>query len=270
MDNLIHITENYCVLHELIGLFDNHEFEEYLSSEDIVTDEKLERVEDFQGELIESDILISLLCCVDGKEGGDVTANFSEEEDFNDFIDLLNSMGLNCFVDLNPVMTEAENMRALLDEEEKKKLDDRLDDSDIRARIFMSKKDDYSISYFSRMLFLQGKTVNYHRIYGEFLGFPEENIDCFVFHERRDFTRKLLKLMDKDRPETVSDWELADRHQEDLTDREYENLRTFIYSLYPDKEESLDKALQIASERRKKLEDNGVDTDHYVDLFLDW
>lgn len=258
------------MLTEFISLLDNHEFEEYLSDSDEITEDKLKEVESFQGEVIESDILITLLCCVDGKKGGDITGNFRTKESFNDFIELLNSMGLNCYVDFNPKLTQAENMKGLMDEEELDKLEDRLDNSDIRAHIYMTKKDDYNIDFFRKMLFLQGKTVNYHRMYGKFLGFPEENINCFVFHQRNKFTKKLLKLLGKGEPEMVSDWDLAEKHEDELSEEEYENLRAFVYSIYPDVDSSLKKALKNSERKRNLLEENGIDTDSYVESFLDW
>lgn len=113
------------MLTRLISLLNDHQFEEYLSNSDNVTEDKLRKVESFQGEIIESDILITLLWCVNGRDGGDITGNFNTEEGFNDFIDLLNSMGLNCFVDLSPKLTEAENMKSLMTDKELDKLEER-------------------------------------------------------------------------------------------------------------------------------------------------
>ena len=258
------------MLNDIIAILDNHEFEEYSSDLENVTKDKLGEIEDFQGEIIESDILITLLCCVGGKEGGDITGNFRSEQRFNKFIELLNSMGLNCYVDFNPLLTQAENMKGLMGEEELDKLEERLDNSDVRAHVFMTQKDDYGTGFFRKMFFLQGKTVKYHRMYGRFLGFPEENINCFVFHHRNRFTKKLLKVLGRGKPEMVSDWELAERNQEELSEEEYENLRAFIYSMYPDVDGTLEKALSKASIRRKLLEEKSIDTDSYVESFLDW
>lgn len=46
-------------------------------------------------------------------------------------------------------------------------------------------------------------------MYGEFLGFPEENVRCFVFHQRNKFSKKLMKLLGRGEPEMVSDWGIS-------------------------------------------------------------
>lgn len=258
------------MLSRILGIFGDCQFEEYLSESDNLTDGKLQEVEDYQGEIIESDILITLLCCVEGKEGGDITGNFNTKKRFDKFIELLNSMGLNCYVDFNPSLTQAENMKGLMDEEELRKLEERFDNSEVRAHIFMTKKDEYDIDFFRKLLFFQGKTVRYHRMYGDFLGFPEQNIDCFTFNQRNKFAKKLLRLLGCGEPDMVSDWDFAERHEDELSREEYEDLRAFVYSMYPDVEGSLKHALENASEKRKLLEQNGVDTRSYIELFMDW
>ena len=250
--------------------FSSHRFESFPSNSEYISEGKLHEVESFEGEVIESDILIAVLCCLDGKKGGDVTGNFEDRESFDRFVELLNSMGLNCFVDFSPELTEAENMKNLLDEESSGELEDQLQDAEIRARIFMTKDDSYDLDFFRKLLVYQKFTARYHRLYGEFLGFPEENIDCFTYHQRSRFFRKVLDLVGRGQPDMISDWELADRHREELSERQYQSLRAFVYSIYPDEEGSLDKALERSEERRELLEEYSLDAEAYAELFLDW
>lgn len=254
----------------LYGLISSHEIECFLSDSDELNADKLERIEGFAGEVIESEILITLLCCVGGKKGGDITCHFEDEERFGEFIELLNSMGLNCFVDFNPEKTEAENLRDHFGDEVSEEMTDMLDESEIRTHIFMTKNDYYDLNFFRKLFFYKNFTARYHRLYGRFLGFPEENVDCFVYNDRNQILKTFLSLLGRDQPQKISDWELAERNEEKLTEEEFEDLRAFVYSMYPDEDGSLEKALERARERRRLLEGYNVDTKKYIDLFTGW
>ena len=250
--------------------FSSHELKSFPAEKDEVSSEKLSEIEGFTGDVIESEVLITLLCCTGVKEGGDITCHFPSQNRFEEFIGLLNSMGLNCFVDFNPEMTEAENLRDHFGDEVSEELNSRLEDSEISTHIFMTKKDDYSLDFLRKLLIYKKFSVRYHRLYGKFLGFPEENIRCFTYHQRSRYVRSLLSLLGKDKPGLVSDWELAERHEDELSQEEFENLRAFIYCMYPDEEGSLQKALERAEEKRKMLEAYNIDVENYIDLFTEW
>lgn len=258
------------MLETLHRIFSDHELESFPAEKDEVTSEKLSRIEEFRGEVIESEILITLLCCTGAKEGGDITCHFPDRERFDGFIDLLNSMGLNCFVDFNPEKTEAENLRDHFGDEVSEELNSRLEESEIRTHIFMTKKEGYSLEFLRKLFLYRNTSSRYHRLYGEFLGFPEENIRCFTYHQRPETVKKFLSLLGRDEPGLVSDWELAERHEDELSRKEFEDLRAFVYCMYPDKEGSLEEALERAEEKRKILEAYSVDVEKYIDLFTEW
>ncbi|MFB6116368.1 MAG: hypothetical protein ABEK10_02540 [Candidatus Nanosalina sp.] len=250
--------------------FSSHELESFPAEKDEVSSDKLERVEEYTGEIIESEVLITLLCCTGAKEGGDITCHFSDKERFEEFIGLLNSMGLNCFVDFNPDMTEEENLRDQFGDQVSDQLNSRLEDSEIRTHIFMTKKEGYSLDFVRKLLFYRNLSVRYHRLYGEFLGFPEQNIRCFTYHQRSKYLRKFFSLIGRGEPDLISDWEMAERHEEELSNEEFENLRAFVYCMYPDQEGSLEKALERSEEKRRMLEAYGINVQKYVNLFTDW
>lgn len=245
-------------------------FEKFPSTGEKVSEEKLHRIQkEFEDEIIESAELITLLVCVDGKKGGDINVHFDTEESFDKFIDLLNSMGVNCFVDFDPELTTMENLSQFFTEEEvSSELDEQIEEADMRVRVFMTKKDSYKTDFFEKLeKFKSSDRSRYHRLYGEFLGMPEENIRSFIYDRRSDLSKKILEFFG-DRPEqTISDWDMAEKYSEEISEREKENLRTFIYSMYPDKKSSLDKAVEIGKERREKLEEHGVDTEKFIESF---
>lgn len=246
------------------------EFEGFPAEGEDVSEKKLHRLEeDFSDEVIESDQLICLLVCTGGKKGGDINGHFDTQESFDDFISLLNSMGVNCFVNFDPEMTTLENLSKFYEEDEvSEELDGQIEEAELRTRIFMTKKDSYRPEFFEKLEELKKKDrPRYHRLYGKFLGMPEENIRCFIYDQRSDISKKILELFHESPPDTISDWELADRYSEKVSEEEKDDLRTFLYSMYPDKKISLEKALETAEKRRKSLEKYGIDIERYVEMF---
>lgn len=245
------------------------EFEEFPTEGEDVSEEKLHRLEeDFSEEVIESDQLICLLVCTGGKRGGDINGHFETRNSFGDFISLLNSMGVNCFVNFDPEMTTLENFSVFYDDEVSEELDAQVEQAELRTRIFMTKKDSYRPEFFEKLEELKKKDrPRYHSLYGKFLGIPEENIRCFIYDQRSDISKKILEFFHEPPPDTISDWELADRYSEKISEEEKDNLRTFLYSMYPDKKGSLEKALETAEKRRRSLEKYGIDIERYVEMF---
>jgi hypothetical protein len=60
---------------------------------------------------------------------------------------------------------------------------------------------------------------------------------------------------------------MAGKYEEEISERQKDNLRTFIYSMYPDNESSLEKALKLSEAKREKLEQKGVNTEKFIEIF---
>ncbi len=132
----------------------------------------------------------------------------------------------------------------------------------------MTKNDSYNKNFFKKLEQLKNANRSrYHRLYGEFLGIPEKNIRCFIYSQRSKISRKILELF-RERPEPIiSDWDMAGKYEEEISERQKDNLRTFIYSMYPDNESSLEKALKLSEAKREKLEQKGVNTEKFIEIF---
>jgi len=246
------------------------ELEEFSSEEEKISGERLHCLEEsFSEQIIESDILICLLVATGGKKGGDITADFDSRESFDKFISLMNSLGVNCFVNFDPELTSRENMANFFEDEEvSEELDRQVEEAEVRASIFLTKQDSYNSSFFENLEKLKERDrPRYHRLYGEFLGIPEENINCFIYDQRSSLSKKLLELFREPPPETISDWDLAEKFREKISEEEKDSLRTFLYSMYPEREESLEKALRLAEERKQSLEEHGINPEKYIEMF---
>jgi hypothetical protein len=223
-------------------------------SEGTVPEDFLDR---FEGEMLGSDRLLSLLTGLEAKPASDVEGLFDSPEGFEAFISVMNSAGLNCYVEFDPSDTEAESMTTLFEEEG---VDVSVTDSfKVKARIFLTRKE-YSINFFRKMNFFKKVyRPGYHRIYGEFLEFNEEDIEAFVKDQKESpdpesDSRKAL------RPE-----ELTEKYGDELSEKEMKAFEALHFGLMENSEERFRQGVKEVEERKEKLEESCFNAEKVVE-----
>ncbi|MFB6175453.1 MAG: hypothetical protein ABEJ87_05815 [Candidatus Nanohalobium sp.] len=211
----------------------------------------------FEGEMLGSDRLLSLLTAIGVKPAADVEGFFDSQESFEDFISVMNSAGLNCYVEFDPSDTEAESMTSLFDEED---ADVSLTEGfEVKARIFLTRRE-YGVNFFRKMkLFRKTYRSRYHRMYGEFLGFREEDIEAFIEDQREEVgpesdSRRAL------RPE-----ELAEKFGDELSEEEMKAFEALHFGLMENSEKRFRQGVKEMRERKEKLEESSFDAEKVVE-----
>lgn len=210
----------------------------------------------FEGEMLGSDRLLSLLTALEVKPAADVEGFFDSRQSFEEFISVMNSAGLNCYVEFDPSDTEAESMTALFEEDADVSLTESFE---VKARIFLTRKE-YGINFFRKMkLFRKIYRSRYHRMYGEFLELREEDIEAFVVDQRDDVgpesdSRKAL------RPE-----ELAEKFGDELSDRELKAFEALHFGLMENSEERFRQGVKEMRERKEILEESSFDAEKVIE-----
>lgn len=211
----------------------------------------------FEDEMLGSDRLLSLLTALDVKPASDVEGFFDSKESFEDFISLMNSAGLNCYVEYDPSETEAESMMGLFEEEGADV--SLLEDYEVKARIFLT-REEYSTGFFRRMKFFKKfYTSKYHRMYGSFLGFREKDIEAFLRDQGKDLEPE-SGSRDAVRPE-----ELAERYGEELSDAESKAFEALHFGLMENSEDRYSEGVEEMQERRRILEESDFDADELIE-----
>lgn len=211
----------------------------------------------FEGELLSSDRLLSLLTALEVKPASDVEGFFNSEESFDDFISVMNSAGLNCYVEFDPSETEAESMKGLFEEEGG---DISFTESfEVKARIFLTRKE-YSINYFRKMkIFKKLYRSKYHRMYGEFLEFRERDIEAFVKSQKGSTD------LESDSRESLRPEELADKFGDDLLEEELKDFEALHFGLMENSEERFRQGVEEMRHMKEVLEESDFDCEKVVE-----
>lgn len=237
-------------------------FKKFPAGEGEADGEKLEQVEDeFSDEVMPTDRLIAMLVAVGEKDGGDIDGFFESRENFDEFIKLLNSMGVNCVVDFDPPSTMMESFSRLFEEDGENPVDELLEKTEVKVHVYMS-KNEYPARFFRFLkVLLEVYPPLYHRKFGEFLGFNEKNIESFVYENRSRVYRGLASMFGETPPGAVLDTELLE--EKDLDEYDAETFRVFSFGKV--REDTFQEELEKARDRRETLEEYGVDTGAIID-----
>ncbi len=223
-------------------------------SEGTVPEDFLDR---FEGEMLGSDRLLSLLTALEVKPASDVEGFFNSEESFDDFISVMNESGLNCYVEFDPSETEAESMKGLFEEEGGGI--SFTESFEVKARIFLTRKE-YSTRFFRKMkLFKKVYRSKYHRMYGKFLEFKEGDIEAFV-KDQKESTNPESDSREALRPE-----EIAEKFADELSDGELKAFEALHFGLMENSEERFNQGVEEMEERKKILEESCFDADKVIE-----
>ncbi len=249
------------------------ELEAFKAENGGVKADKIQEIEGFDDSIIESDILIALLVAAGEKKGGDIEGFFSTRERFDSFVELMNDLGVNCYVRFGIENSKLDWMLEVFDETDNNAVEgtrEMVESAEVEAHIFLTKEDSYGREFFEELLRREpGHGSRYHRMYGEFLGIPDLNVDSFVFKEKPGWKRKLLSLLGKGEERALLDAQAIESYGKDLPDGDKRTFVTFSFGLIRDSQEGFENALERARERREALEELGIDTSKYVSLALE-
>lgn len=212
----------------------------------------------FEGEMLGSDRLLSVLTALEVKPASDVEGFFDSQESFEDFISVMNKAGLNCYVEFDPSETEAESMTGLFEEEG---ADVSLtDDFEVKARIFLTRKE-YSIGFFRRMKFFKKVyRSGYHRMYGGFLEFREVDIEAFVESQKPWWVPDNDSVNDAVRPE-----QLAEEYGDDFSESDLKAFEALHFGLLEDSKRRFHEGVEEMEERKEILEGSSFDAGKIIE-----
>lgn len=231
-------------------------YEAFLSNSDgDIPEDFLNR---FEGEMMGSDRLLSLLTTLGVKPASDVEGFFDSQQSFDDFISIMNDSSLNCYVEFDPSETEAESMTGLFEAED---IDVSLmDDFEVKARIFLTRKE-YNIGFFRKLSFYSKfYRSRYHRMYGKFLEFREVDIEAFVESQKSWWKPKDREVNDALRPE-----ELAEKYGKDFSDEELKAFEALNFGMLEDSERRFYEGIAEVEERKKILEESSFDVGKVIE-----
>ena len=239
-----------------MSFFSRYEaFESDSESEGAVPEDFLDR---FEGELLSSDRVLSLLTALGVKPASDVEGFFNSEESFEDFISVMNSAGLNCYVEFDPSETEAESMKGLFEEEGG---DISFTESfEVKARIFLTRKE-YSTNFFRKMKFFSKVyRSKYHRMYGKFLEFREDDIEAFVESQRPWWLPESGDVGEALRPE-----QLAEKYCSRPSSMDFRVFEALHFGLLEDSKKRFHEGVEETEERMKILEESSFDAEKVIE-----
>ena len=212
----------------------------------------------FEDEMLGSDRVLSLLTSLGVKPASDIEGYFNSSDSFEEFISIMNSTGLNCYVEFNPSETEAESMKGLFEEEGGDI--SFTENFEVKARIFLTRKE-YSIGFFRRMNFYKHfYRVKYHRMYGNFLEFREENIEAFVESQKPWWIPSDGSINDALRPE-----ELGEKYGDDFSESELKAFEALHFGMLEDSKRRFYQGIEEVEERRKIIEESSFDVEDVIE-----
>lgn len=212
----------------------------------------------FDGELLSSDRLLSLLTALEVKPASDVEGFFDSRESFEDFISVMNEAGLNCYVEYDPSETEAESMKGLFEEEGGDI--SMMESFEVKARIFLTRKQ-YEIGFFRKMKFFKKVySLKYHRMYGRFLEFREDDIEAFVEGQKPWWFPDSAEVNEALRPE-----ELAEKHRDSFSDIDLDAFEALHFGLLEDSKKRFHEGVEEMKERTKVLEESSFDAEKIIE-----
>ena len=235
------------------------EVEEYISKQkEKPTVEMLEEFrDDFSDSIILSDQFLVILALTGSRDSVQLEGYFETEEELTEFADLMNRYGVNCYIDrsLDREESTVHSISSMISDQEAKSEMQKFTEASIICNIFLDHGDS-SVEQVERIASLRNDmSSEYHRLFGQFLNYPERDIDSFIYKQKSDWKKKLLKLLGRDDPGLILAGKAAEKYGEDLSLQDKRTLNCFIDHGIQDTEESFESTLDTARERRNVLEE---------------
>jgi hypothetical protein len=248
------------------------QFQKFVSEEELeLTHEDIEIFrEDFEDSIILSDQFLVILAVTRARESVQIEGYFEDQEEVERFAEYVNRFGVNCFIDHN--LTEEETTVYSIaqmfssNEEMEEKLDDLVGDADKIGNVFLTYNSDLGLDDVKEIARLREKDslIKYHRRFGEFLHYPEEDIESFIFNQRPEWKKKLLKVIGRSVPPAVAVDKAAEKYSKDMDKKSKRTLNCFTDHVIRDTEESFQRTLSEAKNRRETVE-KYTDTKKLID-----
>lgn len=213
--------------------------------------------EDFEDSIILSDQFVSILCMTGVKTGGQIEGYFTDHTELEKFSEKMNRYGVKCFVDhgLDKEESTLWTMSKLFDDADSA-IDEMLDDADRVVTVYLTSESSWDVEDVRGFVKLKecGSMSSYHRRFGDFLGYPEEDVESFVFEQLPGWKQLLLSLAGRDVPESIMVDEAARKYGESLGKKDKRILNAFNFHKVRDTEESFERALDTAFRRFEELD----------------
>jgi hypothetical protein len=219
--------------------------------------------EDFEEPFNLSELCRVLLTVMEAKPATDVEGFFSSVEKFEDFVSRINSAGFNCYVERDPEDTNAESFAQFFDEEDRKRAIEKIENAEVKSRIFIT-PESYEEEIF-RLIAGESYGSDFHRKYGEFLRFDDENIEAFTYFMMSRWRKLLYRLKDGKPPEALMPLEAIEKYRPDAGKPEKEFFTAFTFQKIADRREKFEEAYTRVEERKEKVENSDIDLDFVVD-----
>jgi hypothetical protein len=237
--------------------------ESHLPEESDCDESRLEEIVEHDA-IITSDELQTLIVVLNQRNGADIEAFLDSEEELNDFIELLNDLGLQCFVLRDPGQTAVESFAALFSEEDMETPGfSELMQRDLKARIYITKDGSYDITFFERMENDGSYGSGYHREMGEFYGYPQEDIEAFVYEQSARWKKFFIRLIGRGK-KTLSKEQAFEKYGS-KGQEERRMFTSFISHILADTENAFEKNMRRARAIKKELERTGIGSQEYID-----
>ncbi|MFQ3308071.1 MAG: hypothetical protein ACI977_000288 [Candidatus Nanohaloarchaea archaeon] len=206
--------------------------------------------EDFENTIILSDQFLTILAVTGARESVQIEGYFRDEDELEEFGDFVNRFGVNCYVDrgLDKEETALHTLSALIDQDDSK-IDRMLENSPLVATLYLSRS--HSLNEVKEIARAgeEEKDSDYHRKFGEFLEYPDRDIDAFIYSQKPGWKKKLMKILGRDSLNPIHLDKAAAKYSKDLSERDKRILNSFTDRKIADTEESFKRTMQAARDR---------------------
>jgi len=218
--------------------------------------------DDFSDSIILSDQFLVILAITEAREAVQVEGYFESEEDLEKFAEFVNGFGVNCYFDLEleDGGSTVDSISSMIGDEDAKKELKKFTESALKCNVFMDRGDsNFEEVKRIRELKENGSEENYHRVFGEFLNYPEQDIKSFIFDQKPEWRKKVLRLLGLGEPPTITAGRAVKKYSDNLSMEEKRTVNCFTDHVIRDSGKSFQRAVEIAQKRRNVLK-------HYTDV----
>ncbi|WEL19556.1 hypothetical protein [Candidatus Nanohalococcus occultus] len=219
--------------------------------------------------MIDSDRLNLILTVLKVKKGTDLELFFKDRDQIEGFKQYLDEWsGLNYKIEENIGSTNLASLYSLFTQRDHH-IEDMLNrDFICRGYISYDKK---ALDRYVRVKFLRRFTGSggilsslFHRRAGEFYGFPEQDINAFIYSNAEGLNRKIMELRDQD-IRRISSEESFDKYSGSGLDANDKSVFVRLtHHVLADRQDSFEKQLDLVKKREKAAEEIGVKTEDYL------
>ncbi len=235
------------------------EVEEYISKQkEKPSEEVLEGFrENFSDSIILSDQFLVILALTGARDSVQLEGYFDNREKLESFTELVNRYGVNCYIDhsLEREESTVHSISSMINDEDAKSEMEKFTEASIICNIFLDHSESSLEEVEKIVSFRKGMSDEYHRRFGEFLNYPERDIDSFIYKQKSEWRKKLLRMIGRDEPGLILGGRAAEKYGKNLSSRDKRTLNCFIDHSIQDTEESFESTLATAQERRNVLEE---------------